>query len=220
MTNTAPIDAVAELIRTQKLRIDITPAVGYWVKAPCLLTQLRNAIAGGMETGGRGIPTSRPPIAVDALDLWREIGHNTHSWAAHMGLNRRDRHPHSQTPWIGRLLRSCAAQAISTGKPLIADRIEHDARRWTAQITAMLTGQAEQRSIRGAACPTCTQRTIIEDRAGDGTYRVPAIILVTRDTLRWLVCQACGWTDPVIGGNPELVYSTGDMFDDAGPAVV
>lgn len=208
------LEAVAELIRTQKLRIEVTASIGYWVKAPCLLTQLRQAVTLGTEGGTRGIPNSRPPIAVDALDLWHEIAHSTYAWAAHMNLNRHDRHPHSQTPWIGRLLRSCAATAISTGQPPIAERIEHNARRWTSQITAMLTGTTEQRSIRGATCPNCVAATILEDRQGDGLYRIPAIVLVSRDTLRWLVCQACGWTDPIVG--PAEVIHTAGMFDDAG----
>ncbi len=194
MANTAPIEAVAELIRTQKLRIEVTPTIGYWVKAPCLLTQLETAKTGGMETGGRGVPASRAPIAVDAFDLWYKIWWNTHGLAAHLGLNRTDPHPSSNTPWLGRLLRHCAAEAVSRGLPNTADRIEHNARSWAAQITAMLTGRTEQRSIRGAQCPHCWATTIVEERP-DGLYRVPAVILVTRDTLRWLVCQACGSTE-------------------------
>lgn len=212
------LEAVAELIRTQKLRIEVTPSIGYWVKAPCLLTQLREAIAVGSETGGRGIPSSRAPINTDAADLWYEIVYSTFGWAAHMALNRRDPNPESQTPWIGRLLRSCAATAISTGQAPTAERIEHNTRRWTAQINTMLTGHTDQRGVRGATCPNCAQATILEDRLGDGLYRIPAIILVSRDTLRWLVCQACGWTDPIVG--PAEVIHTAGVFDDAGQAVV
>lgn len=208
------LEAVAELIRTQKLRIEITSSVGYWVKAPCLLVQLREAIAVGGETGGRGIPTSRAPINTDAADLWYEIVYTTFAWANHLNLSRRDPHPESATPWIGRLLRHTAATAISKAMDPVADRIETNARRWTNQINTMLTGHTDQRGVRGATCPNCAQATILEDRPSDGLYRIPAIVLVSRDTLRWLVCQACGWTDPIVG--PAEVIHTVGVFDAAG----
>lgn len=207
------IEAVAELIRTQKLRIEVTPTVAYWVKAPCLLSQIEAAKAGGMETGGRGIPASRSPLAIEAFDLWYKITYNTHGLAHHLGLNRRDTTPESQTPWVGRLLRHCAATAVSKGLTKTADRIEFNAKKWTVQIGGMLSGKTEQRALRGAQCSDCSATTVVEERWGDGTYRVPAIIVVTYNTLRWLVCQACGWSDPLVTDEADdLVYTSEDAL--------
>lgn len=196
--------AVGELIRTQTLRIDITADTHYTVRAPCLLQQLADAIATGTETGGRGVPGSRPPIALDAWDLWRHITTNTHTWAEHLGLNRRNylqpptSRDHIGTPPIGQLLRSCATTATSTGKTHIADAIHAAAEQWRRQISTLLTGQAEQRGVRGARCPDlyCQAYTVTEPRDGE-TYRIPAVVLIvqTHDglVLRWLACRACGW---------------------------
>lgn len=236
-TTTASLEAVAELIRTQRLRIDITPSVSYEVRAPCLLTQLEEAVTLGTEGGGRGVPSSRAPIAIDAADLWSKISYNTHGLAHHLGLNRKDPTPGSSTPWVGRLLRHVAAEAVSRGLDKTADRIEHNARKWAAQIETMLTGRAERRALRGAECPNCTQirpyprrligpwagpqptNTVIDDRPGDGTYRVPAIELVAHNSLRWRVCRACGWNEPIVDPHPEVVY-TAEVFDEAGVVVV
>lgn len=222
--------AVGQLIATETMRIEITPTVAYTVRAPCLLQQLVDAIGVGLETGGRGVPGSRPPIAVEAWDLWVEVTHNAHAWAGLLGVDaRRYVTPEPAgarpvnvrgTPPAGRLLRAVALQAVTTGRDLVADAITRCAERWARQITAMLTGAVEQRAIRGAGCPTCTEirpyprgligpwagpqhtTTIIEEREENGRlvpYRVPAIVLVVReqgqDRLRWLVCRACGWSD-------------------------
>jgi hypothetical protein len=204
--------AVGELIRTRTMRIQVTADVQYTVRAPCLLQQLADAVAGGLETGGRGVPGSRPPIAVDAHDLWHHIAHNTHSWAIALGINRhRYLGPPSRgelgTPPVGQLLRACAAQAVSTAHEPIANAIHNAAARWHGQITTMLTGQAEQRGVRGAVCAQCGHITVVEQRDGED-YRVPAIALIVQDhdgaVLRWLACRACGWC-ATIGEDGSLV---------------
>lgn len=82
----------------------------------------------------------------------------------------------------------------------------------------MLTGTTDQRGIRGAECPSCHHSTVVDDRPGDGLYRIPAIVLVTRDTLRWTVCQACGWTEALIG-DPVVVHSV-ESLAETGEVVV
>lgn len=208
--------AVGELIKTQRLRVDVTPTVGYDVKAPCLLAQLYEAIGLGSERGGRGVPGSRPNVAVDALDLWTWIATDAHAWADSLGLARRDPQPHHAIPWIGRLLRSCAATAASTGRAETAERIERNAETWARLIRAMLTGQVEQRGVRGAKCPECETTSLIETRREerrDVEYRVPAIILVTRDidgagVLRWLTCLSCGWNWPINESGVTVEYTS------------
>jgi hypothetical protein len=81
------VEAVAELIRTRTMRIDITATTGYTVRSPCLLQQLADALGTGGENGGRGIPTSRPLIAPDAWDLWADIHRTTTRWAQILGLD-------------------------------------------------------------------------------------------------------------------------------------
>lgn len=88
-----PVDAVAELIRARSMRIDLFGLASYTVRAPCLLAQLADALGVGSETGGRGIPTSRPPLNADAWDLWADIATATHTWADHLGLDRRPYRP-------------------------------------------------------------------------------------------------------------------------------
>lgn len=278
MTIHPALEAVAELIRVQTMRIDYDgiPGLAHTLRAPSLLAQLATLTGIGTETGGRGVPGSRPTINPDAIDLWTEIVTATAHWCALLGVDRTalraapapervavdptgrrqqrapwplmlDEHvanvirelptttqgrptrsrlvdlaappePNIETPAVGKLLRSCAADAISRGMPEVAERIRTSATSWTHRIEAMLGDPTEQRGIRGAGCPECTQvrpyprgqigpwagpqptTTVIEDREENGrqvAYRVPAIILVTREqlgeTMRWLVCQACGW---------------------------
>lgn len=204
MTASAALEVVGELIKAQRMRIEITAEVGYTVTAPCLLAQLAEAVEMGGESGGRGVPGSRPTIAVEALDLWVRIVTSTHAWADACGLSRRDSTPDSPTPWIGRLLRSATATAASTGKQEMVDRITTSARAWVREIRALLTGEVEQRGIRGAVCPdpVCGQMWVVEEREADGRrvehYRIPAIVLIVEAilddaVLRWLTCLACGW---------------------------
>lgn len=226
MTHHPVHDAVGQLIRTQSMEVHVTAEVSYVVRAPCLLAQLAEAtVHSGREAGSRGVPGSRPPIAVDAWDLWHRIQHNTHSWARHLGLDRR-RYlgaPQSRgelsTPPVGILLRACAAQAVSVAMVPVADAIMDSARTWHGQITTMLTGQATQRGVRGATCGQCGQASAVEQRDGE-TWRVPAIVLVTQTpdgvvydgiVLRWLACQACGWCAPVdeAGTVVEVAFDVG-----------
>jgi len=230
------MEAVGELIRAQKMRIEITPTVSYSANAPCLLAQLAEEVSVGLErVGVSTVPGSRPLLAVDAFDLWVWITHDTHAWAEHMDISRRDPGDRHQTPWVGRLLRSCAATAISTGHEEIADRIATNAQTWAKQITALLTGEVEQRGIRGATCPECTQirpyphGTIgpwagpqptmwVDDvreeyesrRVRRQRYQVPAIVLVTQDIgggkLRWLTCLACGWNETLADDTHAVVH--------------
>jgi len=220
-TTHAALDAVNELVKPHKLRIEITPFVAYTVKAPCLLRQLAGAAMMGME-GGRGVPGSRPAINLDVSDLWFDIAHNTHAWAQQVGVNRRDPGDGHAIPWVGRLLRSAAANAVSKGLDEMADRIAHDAEAWRARIEAILTGRVQQRGIRGAVCEECFSSTILEERSSPDRsfdaeataelWRRPAIILVTHEIndqeLRWLTCLACGWNVPLVDDRTELVYAS------------
>lgn len=184
------LEAVNELLHPQTLRLDD----GRTVKAPCLLAQLQAAIqAGTGSRGGTSAPTSRPPVATDALDLWLDIHRHAHYLAWALGINRRDPGITSEIPWEGRLLRTATATAHGRGWTAAVDRVEVKAQGWRQQIEAMLTGQHHERPLRSARCPSCSSTTVREERE-DGTYQVPALILVTRDYLaeRWLVCNACG----------------------------
>lgn len=228
MTQHHPVhEAVAALIRTQSRRIQITQTIGYTVRSACLLQQLAEAIGVGMEkTGGSGKPGSRPPIAVEVWDLWVHIVHSTNSWAAHLRVDR-SRYSDSAvhvvrdgsnfaTPGVGRLLRAVAAAAVSQGKEAVADAIQRAAEKWHRQILAMLHGQVDQRPVRGANCFECQAVTVAEERDGEGTYRVPAIVLITDDQAGvvnyWLACRACGWNEQVNEYGTALVHttSTGD----------
>jgi hypothetical protein len=207
VTRHAATDAVSALLVMPRLVIEVTPAVRYTVRAPCLLRQLAHCVVGGMERGGRGVPGSRAPAAIEALDLWHEVAHDTHAWAAELKVVRRDPGDDHPIPWVGRLLRTVAATAISRGEEDMATTIARVATRWAGQITAMVTGTPEQRGVRGAACPDCEATSIIEAQEGGEHMRRPAIVLVTREVdghpLRWLACQACGWTR-TLGADLEL----------------
>lgn len=205
-------DAIAALTRRQRRTISVTPTVHYRVTAPSLLAQLRDSLAASTTgTGGRTIPTSRPPIATDVLDLWTEITTSTHTWAAVLDVDRRpylspNTDPDTDPPPVGRLLRHVAGLATSRGLDQMADAIWHAATRWRRQIEGMLHGRVEQRGIRAAACPACSAATVreirqdevVDGRPGSGVYTVPAVVLVDREIagehLRWLTCLACGWS--------------------------
>lgn len=218
MTHNHPVhEAVAALIRTQTRRIEITEAIGYTVRSACLLQQLAEAIGVGMEkTGGSGKPASRPPIAVDVWDLWVHIVHNTNAWAAHLRVDRSryTEDAHTGTPAVGRLLRAVAAASVSQGREAVADAITRAAEKWHRQILAMLHNQVDQRPVRGANCFECQATTVVEERDGDaeGTYRIPAIVLITHDqggiADYWLACRGCGWNEQVNEYGPLLVHCT------------
>lgn len=185
------LEAVNELLKPQELHLDDTRRT---VKGPCLLAQLQAAVAAGTGARGGGRSTgSRPPIAVDALDLWNDIEHTAHHLAWRLNLSRTDPGITSQIPWVGRLLRTATATAHGRGWSEAVCHVESRARSWREQIEAMLTGQHTYRPIRGAQCPRCGFSTVHEQRE-DGLYRVPALVLVTEtyQAERWLVCNACG----------------------------
>lgn len=258
--------AVHTLTTPQTLRIHYLPTHHYTAHAPCPLQQLRDAVALGTEhTNRTTATTSRPPIAVDALDLWTEILTAVHTWARHLGIQRtpyregptRPAHPDRQPDWmrrlhpyiapvdwttaphppapgtvqataappttrpalyvvpvndptatftvppVGLLLRAAAAEAIATGQQPVADTMTRKATAWADRIATMLgaLGRAVH-EIRGMACADCGDTTVLEDRPGDGVYRVPAIEvrLLPRDEDQsddlwpYRSCRACGST--------------------------
>ncbi len=195
-------DAVAALTRRQRRTISVTPTVRYRVTAPSLLTQLRAELgASTTGTGGRTIPRSTPPLAVDVADLWTEITTSTHTWAAALDIDRRPylaADPDTDPPPVGRLLRHVAGLTTSRGLDQVADTIWRSATRWRRQIEAWLHGAVEQRGVRGAQCPHCEATHVTEARPGEGRVLIPAVVLVDRDLggnrLQWLACLACGWS--------------------------
>lgn len=86
-------DAVAELIKAQTLQVHYLPGDpdrSYTARAPCLLQQLRAAVASSTSgRGGRTVPASRLPLAAEALDLWVEITSSVHAWADALRIDRR-----------------------------------------------------------------------------------------------------------------------------------
>jgi hypothetical protein len=200
----AAIDAVADLIRTRTTFIEINLETRYRVKGPCLLAMLEEAITAGSNSRTGGVPGSRPPIAVDAWDLWVSVQTSTRGWARHLGLDRsryetdpatRARHGFV-TPPVGRLLRGVAATAVSTGQGAVSARVTTSARTWARSIETMLAGEPEQRHIR-ATCPACDAATVRDLRDEDGRtvpYLIPALSLTTWESLRWVCCSGCGWS--------------------------
>jgi hypothetical protein len=200
------LTAVSELIRPQQTTIEL-PNLRYTLKAPCLLYQLWDAVANGMERGGgRAAPESKPPIAVDSHDLYVEITRTISRWASYCHVDpsryRADRlQPPKRgvmpIPPEGHLLRAVASASISTGRDVFAEKIAETATGWAKRITAMLSGEPEQRSVRGASCKACEAATVQEWRDEDGrlvSYTIPAVIITTWLEQRWAACLACGWT--------------------------
>lgn len=212
----AELEAVKLLTEQKSMRIDLG-GHGYTVKQPCLLAQLQDAIAQGMERGGGGGgigPGAGVPISTEALDLWEKINYNTHALAQHLGLNRRDPAPSSPTPWVGRLMRHAVATAHGKGLYRLTERVAHNARSWAAQIEAMLSkAPRAQRGIRGQACADCGQIWVHTPRH-DGTYKQPAIVMIIEDEGRWLVCLGCGSTDPVDLPAGLVIYQSESENDD------
>lgn len=196
--NIPALKPVNELIQPQRMTIEVGRDT-YTVTGPCLLAQLQAALAQGAESaGGAGVAASRPPAALNALDLWLEIQFNTHYLAKWLGIDRRDRNERSPVPHVGRLLRTVTVTAHGRGVTPMVDRIEVKARGWCSQISSQLTGRRHERAIRGASCAQCESTTVLDQR-DDGVYRSPALVLVTRDWLseRWIICYACGWNMPL-----------------------
>lgn len=236
MTDTRSLHlAVNALLRRPKRRIDVGTA-HYTVRAPCLLAQLADAVAASSSgTGGRTTPGSKAPLAMDALDLWTEIEYSVAAWATDLNIDRakyrqseipvaairasaraREHHPDEAVPPVGLLLRAVAARAVE--RPLLAEAVERNARRWAGRIAKMLTPDPEaSRNLPGIACPHCGELWVVEvpvdrDEHGQVVYswqpstadpaqtRTPALFLERGDTgvIRCLWCRACGlyvWRD-------------------------
>lgn len=204
------LDAVGELLRPQSMRVhplaDLTtdPPPGapaelryqlqqarrlasarfYTVHAPCLLAQLRAAVAGTDVVGAnlRGVARSRLPLSADALDLWVWIVTAVHTWANILNVDRHPDLPPDPTPAgippVGLVLRAVAAAAIAQHADELADRVAHDAHHWANQIRSMLAGPAVDERlypIRGAHCSQCGATTASEPRDDGQHYRVPAV---------------------------------------------
>lgn len=84
-------EALGELLAVRRLHIQVTPAVGYNVTAPCRLRQLADAVGTSLGTGHGGGNSQGSPALADpaALDLWGDILHATSAWAVAVGVNRR-----------------------------------------------------------------------------------------------------------------------------------
>lgn len=95
---------------------------------PCLLDQLRDAAIPGTVPRGperRRIPTSRPPLRLDAVDTLSEICVGITGWHAKLGLPSPPRH----ADWFKAVLRMLpdAAQSLA---PSIADWLAADVEAW------------------------------------------------------------------------------------------
>jgi hypothetical protein len=111
-------------------------------------------------------------------------------------VNLDDQGPFAATtiPPLGYLVRAVAAQAVAANEQAIADRLERRAGQWAVRIRALLAASpADERvyPVPGAACPACDAEVVMEERPGDGTYRVPALIV------RFL---------PIEGGDPDDLW--------------
>lgn len=97
-------DTVGDLIRAQTLQVHYLPGDpgrSYTVRAPCLLAQLRTAVASSSGgRGGRSVPGSRLPLAADALDLWVEVTSTVHHWADALRIDRRPYRTAERTQFV------------------------------------------------------------------------------------------------------------------------
>jgi hypothetical protein len=84
-------EALGELLAVRRLRVQVTPAIGYDVTAPCRLRQLADAVGSSLGTGHGGGNSDGSPALADpaALDLWGDILHATSAWAVAVGVDRR-----------------------------------------------------------------------------------------------------------------------------------
>lgn len=224
-------DAVGELIRQQTLRIHYLPGDPnryYTARAPSLLDQLADAVtASTTGRGGRTVPGSRLPLDASAVDLLVAIVTTIHTWARTLG---QDRHGPPSTV----LRRVSTTIVASSDHDDLARLVQRRCwcgqtditpadcgRCWTHRIRAMLTPDATDREIRGAACWSCKTKTIdpvtgtelwepttttVLDQDGE-RLRVPAIVVRvaalpdtghTDDLWIYRMCRACGtegWLD-------------------------
>jgi hypothetical protein len=130
--------------------------IRYWQTVqPGLLAQLYNAVhpttTPGDGTGGGGKPSSRPPLALEALSVYDEITTAIRSHCRNLGLELQ--------PTAESNLRRLAGKAMSfdetDGKHLLADL-----RRWQRWCLVM-TGWEHVRALRHVTCPDCRERDTI-----------------------------------------------------------
>lgn len=175
------------------------------VKAPCLISQLAEAIETGNDrTGTRSVPGSRPPLDMAALDLWTEITYQLAYWARALAITRRhsmlpadnlQANVHrASVPPVAALLRAVAAAARDRADDGILDALTRSTRSWTDRIHALFAPAEGQQGVYGAVCPHCGATTVITDRDGE-KIQTPAIVRAPdRDKpLTWYICCACGY---------------------------
>lgn len=127
------------------------------------------------ESSSRGVPSSRPPVWCDALDLRRTIDDTARDWA-----------PGNSTP---ARLRAVAAQRY---RPEDTGQVTERAtliESWSAAIAALIDpGRVKTIS---APCPACGADRVYRDRYGE-QVRQPALQLTTAGC----TCGACNTTWP------------------------
>lgn len=173
------------------------------VKAPCLISQLAEAIETGSDrTGTRSVPGSRPPLDMTALNLWTEISYNLAHWAHALGITRHhsmiptdNTQPNparATVPPVAALLRAVAAAARDRAEDGILDALTRSCRGWTDRIHTLFSPADGQHGIYGAQCPDCGATTVITPRDGENIL-TPAIVRAPdrEKPLVWYICQAC-----------------------------
>jgi hypothetical protein len=228
--------ALGELLRIQTLTIEYLPGRTYRAKAPCRLARLAAHIGASTGSGGGRAPTASSTLVdADALDLWTAIVGAAYEWAAFLRVDIRPYHGGTptgtdtsplgrwDTPPVGRLLRQVAQRARDTGHPAVVDRITHDAYTWARRIDALLGGtvatdstgrliaRREATDLYGRTCPVCDTRHVVEERDGDGRYRVTALQLRYADLngeqhpYWWCrACQAWSWLSEHDAGREQM----------------
>lgn len=155
----------------------IRPHVGYIAnglrRAPSLLDQLQQSIAGEQGSGGHS-NRSMPPLWVDAIDTIEEINWYTAQWIPLPGANTTTR--------LESLRRIRAWRQHDT------IFLRHATRRlggWARTVDGLLNPRANRHI--SAPCPACSAETAYRRDSAGETVRVPALQI----TDRGCICLAC-----------------------------
>ncbi len=218
-----PVDTtrLTAAITTLTRREPMPPPHGLRHRGISLLAQLHQAVlAGGIRTGpasgGHGA-ASRPPVDVDALDLWRGIARTVDVWAAELQVDdRAHRHRAARAarwdhagrlvvpePAEATLLRAIAVRAASRWPQSVVDDTAREVEGWIRVAAAVVTGGTSTRALRGVACWGCGATTVSVVRDGDPT-RVPALVaaLTPGSGVVEVLCRGCGATRSRVEGGP------------------
>jgi hypothetical protein len=138
---------------------------------------VRGSLTGTAPSFGRRMPTSRPPVRIDALDWLAAVDKEIARW--YPGAGTVDR------------LKSMAAQSWRPQDCAKLDRYSAKLADYAQAAAVIVNDAVTTVALRGHACPVCDQKQVLRHRDGESIRS--AALVVSELGAQCLACSA-EWT--------------------------